>query len=161
MSPVAARRPVSRATTSPLRGSSTTRTPGTCAATARVSSVLALLTTRISSGRPRLREKGMEAGRKVPRFVMGADDDADPQRHACADRCAIHAVVYPRASSTNVEGRRDDAVAGRNSRVKSGVRIAMLNDRRRQPLELQRGSRVGSCNRNKRMYQARPPRSSQ
>ena len=50
MSPVAARRPVSRATTRPRRGSSITRTPGTRAATSPVASVLALLTTMISSG---------------------------------------------------------------------------------------------------------------
>ena len=41
---------VSRATTSPFTGSSMTMTPGTDSETARVVSVLALLTTRISSG---------------------------------------------------------------------------------------------------------------
>jgi hypothetical protein len=49
-SPVAARYPAARALTSPLSGSSTTVTPAIPAATARVSSVLALLTTMISSG---------------------------------------------------------------------------------------------------------------
>jgi hypothetical protein len=42
--------PVSRATTSPLSGSSTTRTPGMDRVIAPVRSVLALLTTMISSG---------------------------------------------------------------------------------------------------------------
>ena len=86
MSPVAVRRPVSRATTSPLRGSSTTYTCGICCATARVSSVLALLTTTISSGTRVCASR--EAGGKKPGFVMGADDDAEsecsPRRHPCA-----------------------------------------------------------------------------
>ena len=50
MSALAARRAVSRATTNLLQGSSSTRTPGTARAIAPVSSVLALLMTRISSG---------------------------------------------------------------------------------------------------------------
>src|SRR5262249_56767119 len=66
MSPEAARRPASRATTRPFDGSSTTRTPGIEAATAPVLSELALLTTMTSSGgRLWLKRECKQAGRKT------------------------------------------------------------------------------------------------
>ena len=67
---MAARRAVSRAITSPLAGSSMTRTPGTSRATAPVSSVLALLTTEDFIGGTGLRSKRAQTGGKggAPRW---------------------------------------------------------------------------------------------
>ena len=70
------------------------RAPGLCAARrsrarpctpraiARVSSVLALLTTRISSGRRVCAKQGLQARAEIAGLVEGADDHADRQRHA-------------------------------------------------------------------------------
>ena len=101
--PVAARRPVSRATTRPLRGSSTTRTCGICCATARVASVLALLMTRISSGgRDCARREWRHAARYCA-SLWAQTMTLIAQRHACAASLPC-AVVYPRAYAPTVGG---------------------------------------------------------
>ena len=82
--PVAIRRPVSRATTRPLRGSSTTRTCGICSATARVASVLALLMTRISSGSRDCARREWRHAARYCASLWAQTMTLNRQRHACA-----------------------------------------------------------------------------
>ena len=87
--------PVSRAFTRPLRGSGTTRTPGTRSATSRVASTLALSMTSTSSGGRVCPSTEWRHAAQVPGFVVRADDDADPQRHRAGGAWRSPARVHP------------------------------------------------------------------
>ena len=82
MSPAPRAAPVSRATTRPLRGSSTTRTPGIARATARRVVGAGVVDDEDFVWRSGLGEQGIEAGRQEAAFVIGADDRGDRQPHA-------------------------------------------------------------------------------